>query len=92
VVPQSVILGCGLNIDRKSDITLTSTDDMFTDPLGICDNFKFRIGNVLYSTQVYVVHKASFQLLLGTEFIWNAGIGLFPRWGAIMLSLPLQDA
>lgn len=61
---------------------------MFTDPLGICDNFKFRIGNVLYSTQVYVVRKASFQLLLGTEFIWKAGIGLFPRWGAIMLSLP----
>jgi Zinc knuckle len=88
VVPQSVILGGGLNIDRKSDVILTSTDDMFTDPLGICDNFKFRIGNVLYSTQVYVVRKASFQLLLGTEFIWKAGIGLFPRWGAIMLSLP----
>jgi hypothetical protein len=61
---------------------------MFTDPLGICDEFKFRIGNVVYTTQVYIVRKASFQLLLGTEFIWKAGIGLFPRWGAIMLSLP----
>jgi len=37
---------------------------------------------------LYVVRKASFQLLLRTEFIWKAGIGLFPRWGAIMLSLP----
>jgi hypothetical protein len=86
VVPQSVILGC-LKINHASDITLTSTDDMFTDPLGICDDFKFRIGNVLYSTQVYVAHKASLQLLLGTEFIWKAGIRLFPRWGAIVLSL-----
>ena len=88
VVPQSVITGCGLTIDRSSDVTLTSTDDMFTDPIGICDDFKFRIGNVLYATRVYVVRKASFQLLLGTEFIWKAGIGLFPRWGAIMFSLP----
>ena len=88
VVPQSVIAGCGLTIDRSSDVTLTSTDDMFTDPIGICDDFKFRIGNVLYATRVYVVRKASFQLLLGTEFIWKAGVGLFPRWGAIMFSLP----
>jgi RNase H-like domain found in reverse transcriptase/Reverse transcriptase (RNA-dependent DNA polymerase) len=61
---------------------------MFTEPLGICNNFQFHIGNVVYSTLVYVVCKASFQLLLGTEFIWKAGITLFPRWGAIMLSLP----
>jgi hypothetical protein len=75
-------------IDRKSDIAHTSTDDRFTHPLGICDNFKLRIGNVLHSTHVYVGRKASFQLLLGTEFIGKASISLFPRWGAIMLSLP----
>jgi len=88
VVLQSVIAGCGLTVGRSSDVTFTSTDDMFTEPICICDDFKFRIGDVLYATRVYVVRKASFQLLLGTEFIWKAGVGLFPRWGAIMFSLP----
>jgi len=88
VVPQSVITACGLSISRPSDLTLVSTDALFTDPIGICDDFSFRIGNILYHTSVYVVKKASFQLPLGNEFIWNAGIGLLPRWGAIMLSLP----
>jgi hypothetical protein len=40
VVPQSVIFGCGLKIHRSSDITLTSTDEMFIDPLSICANFR----------------------------------------------------
>jgi hypothetical protein len=79
VVSQSVILECGLSIDRKSDIMLTSINNMFTDPIEVCEEFKFRIGNVLYSSRVYVVRKASFQLLLGTQFMWKMGMGLFPR-------------
>ena len=83
-----MISGCGLSIDRQSDIILTSADNMFTDPIGICDEFRFRIGKVGYITKVYVVKKASFQLLLGNEFMWKFGMALFPRWGAVMISLP----
>src|SRR5271170_8420267 len=88
VAPQSVISACDFLVHRQSDIVLTSTDDMFTDPIGVCDDFRFKLGNTVYTTKVYVVCKASFQLLLGNEFLWTVGIGLFPRLGAIMVSYP----
>ena len=88
VAPQSVISACDFRVHRQSDIVLTSTDDMFTDPIGVCDDFRFKLGDTMYTTKVYVVRKASFQLLLGNEFLWTVGIGLFPRLGAIMVSYP----
>jgi hypothetical protein len=88
VAPQSVISACNFHVHRQSDVVLTSADDMFTDPIGVCDDFRFKLGNTTYTVKVYVVRKASFQLLLGNEFLWAVGIGLFPRLGAIMISYP----
>ena len=88
VAPQSVISACNFRVHRQSDVVLTSTDDMFTDPIGVCNDFRFKLGNAMYTTKVYVIHKASFQLLLGNEFLWTVGIGLFPQLGAIMISYP----
>jgi hypothetical protein len=71
---QSVISGFGLSVSRPSDVTFTSADDMSIDPIEICDDFKFRIGSLSYSTWVCVVRTASFQLLLGIEFIWITSV------------------
>ena len=78
VAPQSVISACNFHVHWQSDVVLTSTDDMFTDPIRVYDDFQFKLGNTMYTTKVYVVRKASFQLLLGNEFFWTVCIGLFP--------------
>ena len=83
-----MISACNFRVHRQSDVVLTSTDDMFTDPIGVCDDFRFKLGNTTYITKVHVVCKASFQLLLGNEFLWIVGVGLFPRLGAIMILYP----
>jgi len=59
--------------------------------MGICDTFRFNINHVAYTVKVYVVHTASFQLLLGNEFLWMTGAALFPRWGAFALLLPVAQ-
>ena len=86
VVPQSVISACNCRVHRQSDVVLTSADDMFTDPVGVCDDFQFKLGNTVYTTKIYIIRKASFQLLLGNKFLWKVGISLFPQLSAIMIS------
>jgi len=83
-----VIFACDFRVHHQSDIVLTSMDYMFTDPIGVCDDFHFRLGNTMHTTKVYVVRNASFQLLFGNEFLWMIAIGLFPKLGTIMILHP----
>ena len=61
VAPQSVISACNFRVHRQSDVVLTRTGNMFTDPLGVYDDFRFKLGNTVYTPKVYVVRKASFS-------------------------------
>jgi len=88
VAPQRVISACNFRVHCQWNVILTSTNDMYTDPIGVCDAFQFRLENTLYTVKVYVVRKGSFQLLLGNKFLWMVGIGLFPQLGAIMILYP----
>ena len=88
VIVTKATLGSSFPVSRPSDITLTSTNNMWTQPLGICDAFKFRIRHVVYTVKAYVVLSAGFDLLLGNEFLWSTGAALFPRWGAFALCFP----
>jgi hypothetical protein len=88
VVPIAVVQALGYSYDKESDITLSSADDMTTDPVGVCHEFKFQLSTVMYTVKAYVVRKASFQLLLGNEFLWSVGAALFPRWGAFAVTYP----
>jgi hypothetical protein len=88
VVTEGVLKDGGFPLIPRSDIVLESADDMNTTPMGMCKEYKFSISDVEFTVQVYVVKKASFQLLLGNEFLWKVGAALFPRWGAFAITLP----
>jgi hypothetical protein len=88
VVPISVVEALQYSYNKESDITLSSADDMTTEPIGVCPEFKFKLSDFTYTVKAYVVRKASFQLLLGNEFLWSVGAALFPRWGAFAVTYP----
>ena len=35
-----------------------------------------------------MVDKAPFQLLLGTQFLWATGAGIFPKWNRVVITVP----
>ena len=37
-----------------------------------------------------MVDKAPFQLLLGTQFLWATGAGIFPKWNLVVITVPKQ--
>jgi hypothetical protein len=79
VAPIAVVEALGYSYVKESDITLSSADDMTTDPVGVCHEFKFKLGPFIYTVKAYVVRKASFQLLLGNEFLWSVGYESVPH-------------
>jgi hypothetical protein len=88
IVTEGILKDGGFPLIPSSDIVLESADDMNTTPMGMCRDYKFSIGEIMFTIRVYVVKKASFQLLLGNEFLWKVGAALFPRWGAFAITLP----
>ena len=88
LIPRSSLIGCGYKIDRPTDLHFVSTDTLTTTPIGVCDKFMFNLGDVCYTTKVYVCEKVAFQLLLGNYFLWSIGAVLFPRMGKVMITRP----
>ncbi|KAI5802968.1 hypothetical protein EDC01DRAFT_627780 [Geopyxis carbonaria] len=69
-------------------ISFVKSDGSRYKPAGFCPSFKFRFGSFQFDIQAYVVETAPFQLLLGTEFLWATGAGIFPRWNKLILTTP----
>ncbi|KAI5778989.1 hypothetical protein EDC01DRAFT_634099 [Geopyxis carbonaria] len=55
------------------DLYFVKADGSRYKPAGFCPAFKFRFGSFEFDIEAYVVDKAPFQLLLGTEFLWATG-------------------
>jgi hypothetical protein len=48
------------------------------------------MGMLKFATKVYIVNKTPFQLLLGMQFLWATGAGMFPRWNRVILTVPVR--
>jgi hypothetical protein len=79
VIPRSVLQPTGFKITRPPDQKFLTTDGITISPVGICDEFIFRLGGIQFTIKTYVCERAGFQLLLGTHFWWSVGAALFPR-------------
>lgn len=81
VAPLSSIVQTNTKWSRGADVNFVMADGVLKEPLGVAEKFVFRISNKYFAIRVYIVDKANYQLLLGTEFMVTTGCGLFPRWG-----------
>jgi hypothetical protein len=88
LVPKGVLEPCGFKITRQPDQKLLTTDGITISPIGICDEFIFKLGGVQFTIKTYVCERAAFQLLLGNHFWWSVGAALFPRLGKIIITRP----
>lgn len=69
IISQNMISACNFHVHHQSDVILMNTDDIFTDPIGVYDDFRFKLGNIIYITKIYVICKALFQFLLNNKFL-----------------------
>lgn len=88
VIPKGTLEPAGFKITRPPDQKFLTTDGITISPLGICDEFNFKLGGIQFTIKIYVCKCAGFQLLLGTHFWWSMGAALFPRLGKIILTRP----
>ncbi|KAI5781875.1 hypothetical protein EDC01DRAFT_632580 [Geopyxis carbonaria] len=81
-IPRSTAVGTRSSWSKETPhpISFIKADGTTYKPAGFCPSFKFMFGSSVFDIQAYVVDSAPFQLLLGTEFLWATGAGLFPRW------------
>ena len=77
VVPKRTIEQTGTDWVRTSDIDLVLADRQRHSPLGHAPKIVFRIRDIYFVFQVYVVEGANYQLLLGTSFIYDTGLHYF---------------
>jgi hypothetical protein len=71
-----------------SDVKFIKTDGTTYMPAGVCEEFSFSMGMINFKVRTYVVDKAPFQLLLGTQFLWATGAKLFPKWNRVVVTVP----
>lgn len=90
IVPKSTVDRTGQSWQRGSHIAFIAIDSSPIAPLGICLEFAFKIQNHCFVRKAYVVECACFQLLLGTNFLWEVGASLFPRWAQIIITIPKE--
>ena len=90
VAPRSTMVQTGTPWLPSSDIDFVMADGKRHSPLGHAPKFVFRIGTVHFVLKVYIVESANYQLLLGTTFMHEVGAGLFPKWRAIVLTIPMR--
>lgn len=90
VAPVSSMVQTMTKWRKESDINFVMADGVIKAPLGVADKFVFRISDKYFVVKVYIVDSANYQLLLGTEFMVTTGVGLFPRWGKIVLTIPAR--
>lgn len=88
VIPRSILDPMGFRISRPPDQKFLTTDGITISPVGICDEFSFRLGGIQFTIKTYVCERAGFQLLLGTHFWWSVGAAMLPRLGKIILTRP----
>ncbi|KAI5789054.1 hypothetical protein EDC01DRAFT_631103 [Geopyxis carbonaria] len=93
-IPRSTVTGTSTpwSTETPHPISFVKSDGSRYKPAGFCPSFKFRFGTSTYDIEAYVVDNAPFQLLLGTEFLWATGAGLFPRWNRVILTAPHRVA
>ncbi|GAO49753.1 hypothetical protein G7K_3895-t1 [Saitoella complicata NRRL Y-17804] len=90
VILRSTLVACGYKISSASDVHFTMVEDKNTYPIGIVDRFFCRLNGQDYIIKVYVIESASFQLLVGTKFMWLIGASLFPQYGCIAIEKPVK--
>jgi hypothetical protein len=90
VVTRRTIEAAGFAWQPGSDVKFVKADGTSYEPEGICTSFQFFMGTLKFTTKVYIVNKAPFQLLLGTQFLRATGAGVFPRWNRVILTVPLR--
>lgn len=88
IVPMSTVIQTKTKWQKGSDINFLMADGLETSPIGIAEKFVFKLESKYFAVKVYIVEKANFQLLLGTEFMVAVGAALFPRWSTIMVTIP----
>ena len=71
-----------------SDVKFIKADGTTYTPAGVCEAFTFNMGSVKFKVRAYVVDQAPFQLLLGTQFLWATGAGIFPKWNRVIITVP----
>lgn len=72
-----------------SNVKFIKADGTIYEIARICEGFSFHMAKVKFKVQAYVVDRALFQLLLGTQFLWATGAGIFPRWNRVVLTIPV---
>ena len=87
-VTRHTVEASGQKWTEGSDVKLIKADGTSYSPAGVCEEFSFRMGELQFSVKAYVVDRAPFQLLLGTQFMWATGAGVFPRWNRLVLTIP----
>ena len=89
VVTRRTIEAARFDWEPGSDVKFIKADGTSYEPEGVCTSFQFFMGTLKFTTKVYIVNKAPFQLLLGTQFLWATGAGVFPRWNRVILTVPV---
>lgn len=90
VAPMSTIRQTKTKWENKSDVGFVMADGVHSKPIGTAERFVFRIKDKHFAVKVYIVESANYQLLLGTQFIVATGCALFPRWGKVILTIPVR--
>ncbi|KAF8456192.1 hypothetical protein BGX38DRAFT_66639 [Terfezia claveryi] len=88
VAPRSTMDQTKTKWKKGSDINFVLADGVLTSPIGVAERYVFKLQEKSFAVRVYVVERASYQLLLGTEFMVATGAALFPRWSRIIITIP----
>lgn len=88
VAPVSSMVQTKTKWSKGADVNFIMADGVQKEPLGMAEKFVFRVKEKYFAVRVYVVDTANYQLLLGTEFMVTTGVGLFPRWGKVIMTIP----
>jgi len=87
-VTRHTVEATGHKWSEGADVKFIKVDGTSYSPAGVCEEFSFLMGDLQFSVRDYVVDRAPFQLLLGTQFMWATGAGIFPRWNRLILTIP----
>lgn len=90
VAPVSSMVQTKTSWTKGSDVNFIMADGVLKEPLGVAEKFVFKLRDKFFAVRVYVVDKANYQLLLGTEFMVTTSVGLFPQWGKVIMTIPVR--
>ena len=88
VVTRKIVEASSCMWTEGSDVKFIKADGTTYTPAGVCEEFSFTMGTINFKVHAYVVDRAPFQLLLGTQFLWATGVGIFPKWNRVVITVP----